>query len=85
MLLLVDVVEHPKLITGSESKFPCRLKEHGPFQRFAIPCCDIRFMGQPFLNGDANERIVFGLDRSQLSTGDRGIENRERMLWRHGD
>jgi hypothetical protein len=33
MLLVVKVVEYPKPIPGSESKFPCRLKEHGPFQR----------------------------------------------------
>jgi hypothetical protein len=44
MLLLVDVVEHPKPISGSEAKFPCCLKEYGPFQGFAIACCDIRFI-----------------------------------------
>ena len=80
MLLLIDVVEHPKLIPGSESKFPCRLKEHGPFQRFAIACCDTRFIGQPFLNGGANERIVLGLDRSQMGPGNGGIDDREQML-----
>ena len=79
MLLLVKVVEHPKSIPGSESKFPCRLKKYGPFQGFSIPGYDIRFICEAFLNGRANERIVAGRDCPQMEPGDRGIDDRERL------
>ena len=85
MLLLVHVVEHPNPISGSEAKFPGCLKEYGPFQGFAIARCDIRFIWQPFLNGRANEGIIFGRDHPQMDTGNRGIDNRERLLRLHGD
>lgn len=85
MLRLVNVVEHPKPVPGSESKFPCRLKESGPFQGFSMACLHIRLIGQPFRNGPANERIVFGLNRPQMTTGDWGIDSRERLLRFHRD
>ena len=85
MLRLVNVVEYPKSISGSEAKFPCRLKEHRPFQGFSIACDDIRFIGQPCFNSPSNERIIFGLDGPQMAMDDRSVDKRERLLWLHGD